>query len=211
MKKLFGPREKIIDRGPESLKDEELIAVIIGNGGKRKDVFSLSKQINELIIKGNVTIEQLQKIPYIGKAKSAQILALLEFCKRKQSERNLKINSAKDVYLLVQDFSSRKKEYFILITLDGANKIIEKRVVFVGTLNYSVVHPREIFALALEDRSASIIVVHNHPSGELSPSEEDIKITYRLKDAGKLMGIPLLDHIIISLKGYYSFKEGNLL
>ena len=111
----------------------------------------------------------------------------------------------------MQLLKNKKQEYFIVITLDGAHNLIQKRVVFIGTLNRTLIHPREIFADALTDRAADIVLIHNHPSGSLEPSREDLDITRQLEDAGKILGINILDHIIISKSGYYSFQENKRL
>jgi DNA repair protein RadC len=122
-----------------------------------------------------------------------------------------RITSAQNVYTLLHEYSTKEKEHFLLITLDGASKIIKKRVIHIGTLNQSLVHPREIFKPAITDGSAGIIIAHNHPSGTLSASRSDIQITDRLKEVAKLVGIELLDHVIISEQGYYSFSDEGLL
>ncbi len=208
----FGPREKMKLRGPQTLSDEELLSVIIGSGGKDKNVFSIAKEIKQLIDEGEIDYEKLVSIPDMGEAKALRMLAVMELCRRNNEKQRIKIKDAEDVFNLVRDVTDRKKEYFVLLTIDGGMYLIKRRVIFMGTLNYSPVHPREIFATALEDRAAYIIVAHNHPSGDLTPSVEDEKITIKLRDIGKLLGIPLLDHLIISPTGFYSFqKESNIL
>ena len=122
-----------------------------------------------------------------------------------------RITSAQDVYSLLQDYSIKDREHFITITLDGRSKIIEKRVIHIGTLNQSLVHPREVFRPAILDNAAGVIISHNHPSGTLEASRADIQITQRLKEVAKLVGIELLDHVIISKEGYYSFSDEGLL
>jgi DNA repair protein RadC len=122
-----------------------------------------------------------------------------------------RITSASDVYHSLGEYSCKNQEHFILITLDGSSKVIEKRVIFIGTLNQSLVHPREIFRHALLDNAAGIIISHNHPSGTLEASRADIQITDRLKEVSKLMGIELLDHVIISKNGFYSFSDEGIL
>jgi len=122
-----------------------------------------------------------------------------------------RITSAQDVYSLLQDYSAKDREHFITISLDGRSKVIEKRVIHVGTLNQSLVHPREVFRPAILDNAAGIIIAHNHPSGTLEASRADIQITQRLKEVAKLVGIELLDHVIISKEGYYSFSDEGLL
>ncbi len=122
-----------------------------------------------------------------------------------------RITSAKDVYQVLAEYSCKQQEHFMLITLDGASKVIEKRVIFIGTLNQSIVHPREVFRPAILDNAAGVIIAHNHPSGTLEASRADIQITQRLKEVAKLVGIELLDHVIISKNGYYSFSDEGLL
>ena len=122
-----------------------------------------------------------------------------------------RITSAKNVYSLLHEYSTKEKEHFLLVTLDGASNVIEKRVIHIGTLNQSLVHPREVFRPAILDNAAGVIIAHNHPSGTLEASRADIQITKRLKDVAKLVGIELLDHVIISKEGYYSFSEEGLL
>jgi len=121
------------------------------------------------------------------------------------------ITSAQDVYSLLHEYSSMDREHFLLVTLDGASKVINKRVIHIGTLNQSLVHPREVFRPAIMDNSAGIIIAHNHPSGTLEASRADIQITTRLKEVSKLVGIDLLDHVILGAGGFYSFNEEGLL
>lgn len=122
-----------------------------------------------------------------------------------------RITSAQDVYRLLHDYTAKDREHFITITLDGQSKVIEERVIHIGTLNQSLVHPREVFRPAILDNAAGIIIAHNHPSGTLEASRADIQITQRLKEVSKLIGIELLDHVIISEEGYYSLSEEDLL
>ena len=137
---------------------------------------------------------------------------LLQMVKEKANDYNIKrITSAQDVYSLLHKYSTEEKEHFLLVTLDGASKVLEKRVIHIGTLNQSLVHPREVFRPAILDNAAGIIIAHNHPSGTLEASRADIQITQRLKEVAKLVGIELLDHVILSKEGYYSLSEEDLL
>ena len=136
------------------------------------------------------------------------LLMVKEEAQRQTIDR---ITSAQNVYTLLHEYSTKEKEHFLLITLDGASQVIAKRVIHIGTLNQSLVHPREIFKPAITDGAAGIIISHNHPSGTLEASRADIQITQRLKEVAKLVGIELLDHVIISSNGYYSFSEDGLL
>jgi len=207
------PREKLIKKGTQSLKKDELISIILGSGIKGKDVRKLSREIVSILDTSysSITLEQLCNIHGLGVAKASQILASIELAKRYTSQNNRKITSAEDVYSELKSFTNKKQEYFLTITLDGASHIINTRTVFIGTLNQSLVHPREVFADAIADRSAGIIIAHNHPSGTLVPSRADISITQRLKEVSKLVGIELLDHVILAKSGFYSFADEGLL
>ncbi len=202
------PREKLIKKGVKSLKNHELIAVLLGSGIKGKDVLKLSKEI-EKIIDENVTLDQLLQIKGLGVAKAAQILSALEFSKRILLKTHTKIEKTEDIINELKDYSDKKQEYFIAIYLDGADRIIEKRVITIGILDKTIIHPREVFAPAIELRAASVIIAHNHPSGNPNPSRYDIILTDRLKESAEILGIDLIEHMIISKEGYYSFNENG--
>ena len=207
------PREKLKAKGAHALSDDELIAVILGNGTKGHEVRVIASKIANLVAehKDKVSREMLLKIGGIGSAKASQILAVFELARRHILDESIKIKDAQDVLPLIGDIAGKKQEYFICISLNGANEVIERRIVTVGLLNKTQVHPREVFADVISDRAASVIFSHNHPSGELKPSNSDLKIQDQLTDAGKILGINVLDHIIISKKGYYSFQEEGLI
>jgi len=207
------PREKLVKKGVKALKNDELLAVLLGSGIQGKDVRKLSKEIVGLLDNSfeTLSLEKLLKIHGLGLAKASQILSAIELAKRYSSQSNKKITSAKDVYEELKAFSTKQQEYFLVITLDGASHIINTRTVFIGTLNQTLVHPREVFADAIADRAAGIIIAHNHPSGTLSASRADIQITERLEEVSKLVGIELLDHVILARDGFYSFNEEGLL
>jgi DNA repair protein RadC len=207
------PREKLKEKGAKALSDEELIALILGSGTKSHDVRLIATQIAKLIAdkKGKATLEELSKVEGIGLAKAAQILAGFELARRYMVKETVKVSEAKDVLPLLGDIASKQQEYFVCFSLNGANEVIEKRIVTVGLLDKSQVHPREVFADVITDRAASIVLAHNHPSGELKPSNSDLRIHEQLVEAGKILGIRILDHIIISKKGYYSFQEAGLI
>lgn len=207
------PREKLSEKGPAALKDHELLAVLLGSGTQGKDVLQLSREIVRLFEHDfdSLTLERLMQIRGLGRAKASQILSAIELSRRYLVKQNIKITSADTVYHELKIYGSKKQEYFIVMTLDGASHMIEQRIISIGTLNQSLVHPREVFADAVSDRAAGIIIAHNHPSGQLEASHEDRMVTKRLKEAGKLMGIELLDHLIITRTGYLSFKEEGML
>ncbi len=206
------PREKLKERGAKALSDAELIAAILGSGGKELDVMSLSSKVAKTISgkKGDLSLEELTKIEGIGPAKASQILAGFELARRHIVTETVKITEAKDVLPLISRITNKQQEYFICISLNGANEVIKNRTVTVGLLDRSQVHPREVFADVITDRAASVIFAHNHPSGALEPSNSDLKIHDQLTEAGRILGIKVLDHIIISKKGYYSFQENGL-
>ncbi|CAA6816221.1 MAG: DNA repair protein RadC [uncultured Sulfurovum sp.] len=207
------PREKLVKKGVEALKNDELLSVLIGSGIQGKDVRKLSKEIVGILDESfeSLSLEKLLKIHGLGLAKASQILSAIELAKRYTSQSNKKITSAEDVYNELKSFSTKQQEYFLVMTLDGASHIINTRTVFIGTLNQSLVHPREVFADAIADRAAGIIVAHNHPSGTLAASRADIQVTQRLDEVSKLVGIELLDHVILAKDGFYSFTEEGLL
>lgn len=165
------------------------MAVMLGSGIKDKDVLKLAKEIVALFEKEfeTLNVEKLSALHGLGPARAAQILAAVELSRRYLIKQNVKITCAEDVWRELTMYAERKQEHVLSLTLDGTGHLIEKRVVFVGTLNQSLVHPREIFADAITDRAAGIIVAHNHPGGQLVPSREDISITERLKEVGKIV------------------------
>ena len=207
------PREKLAARGPEALSDTELLAILLGSGVKGKDVFQVAHAILRKLDrdKEKVNVETLVSIEGVGLAKACQIVASFEFARRRLLRRSVVIQKAQDVLPLVSYIANKKQEYFLCISLNGANEVIGNRVVTVGLLNTNQVHPREVFADAISDRAASIILVHNHPSGVLKPSPDDLATTRQLVDAGRILGIPVLDHIIVTRNGYLSFKENGLM
>jgi len=214
------PREKLILRGPQSLTDAELLAILLRTGKKGKSVVAVAQ---EMIAKeGNLaklasrSLEDLKKNSGVGKDKAVTLLAAFEISRRILSQEKWhsekKITSPEDVAnMFIPLFRDEVKERFLVICLNSANKIIKHETVSIGNLNSSVVHPREIFKSALEQSAASIILLHNHPSGNPEPSNEDISITKKLVEAGKIMDIPVFDHIIIAGNNYTSFVEKRLI
>lgn len=207
------PREKLIKKGANALKDYELLAILLGSGVQGKDVISLSNEIIKHFEDDfeNLNLEKLLSIHGLGLAKASQILSSIELSRRYLIKQNKKITSAKDVYEELKEYHNKKQEYFLALYLDGANHLIQTKIITIGILNQSLVHPREVFSYAIEKRCASIIVAHNHPSGILEASNEDINVTKRLKESGKILGIELLDHLIITNDGFVSLKEEGVL
>lgn len=213
------PRERLFRYGSEMLSNVELLAILLGSGSKRENIMSLSSRIihNNGGLNGIMesTLEDLININGIGKAKAAKLLAVVELSKRFRSFRDgdsYKICNSKDAAMLVmKEMKLLKQENLMVIMLNTKNVVISVKRVFIGSLNSSIVHPREVFNDAIKKSSASIIICHNHPSGDPSPSNEDIKVTYRLKECGELLGIQLIDHLIIGNGKYISLKEKGIL
>ena len=207
------PRERLLEKGSKYLSDVDLLAVILGKGTQKHDVLALARKLIRIIDEKGVFINaaDILDIAGIGPAKAALIAATFEFVRRRVRPEGVKITAPSEVLPLLQHYNDRKQEHFICVTLNGANEVMRVRVVTIGLINKSQVHPREVFADALAERASSIIVAHNHPSGALTPSPEDRAVTTQLKEAGKILGIKLLDHIIFSPKGYYSFLEHGAL
>jgi DNA repair protein RadC len=203
------PREKLISDGAPSLTDQELLAVLLGSGNKSADVFTLAKRVVSVLDKTNTTftVEDLETIPGIGSAKASMLVAALEFSKRRILPEGTKIREPQDVLPLVRHLADRRQETFICISLNGAHEVISTRIVTIGIANACQVHPREVFADAIVDRACSIVVAHNHPSGDLTPSPQDHDVTQRLKHAAEILGIKFLDHIIFSKRGCRSIYE----
>ncbi|MEW6003559.1 MAG: DNA repair protein RadC [Nitrospirota bacterium] len=213
------PRERLKQFGPEALSAQELLALIIGRGVSKKSVMTIAQ---ELLIKfGNIkaiseaTLEELSQIRGIGFAKAAQIKACFELGKRQDLEPEQKDFNIKDPQSVVKairaSIKDKAKEHFKLILLNARNKIIGISTISVGSLNASIVHPREVFKDAIMHNAYSVVLAHNHPSGDPEPSEDDLTMTKRLIEAGKILGIEVLDHIIITKNGYFSFKDRGLL
>ena len=201
------PREKLQAKGAAALSDFELLQALIGSGNAQADVSKIARDTLKVIKASgaNVAYEQLAAVTGMGAAKITEILAALELSKRYllDSDKPI-IDSPEKAFEQLADIRDKKQEYFVCLTLDGANRLIAKRVITIGTLTSSLVHPREVFADAITDRAASIIVAHNHPSGSLLQSSSDSQVTELLNEVGNLLGIRLSDHIVITKNGYKS-------
>jgi DNA repair protein RadC len=195
------PREKLQAKGVESLSDYELLMAIIGSGNAHADVTKIARDVQKIIKdKGSgLCYDDLLAVKSLGSAKASAIMASFELWRR-QFEVTDKpiIDSPEKAVEQLKDIRDKKQEYFVCMTLDGANRLIAKRIISIGTLTSSLVHPREVFADAISDRAASVIIAHNHPSGSLEPSRADIEVTKRLQEAATLLGITLYDHIILT-------------
>ena len=207
------PREKLLRQGAAALSDQELLAILLGKGTSAVDVMTLAGKLAKVVDeKGlNLRAEDLKQFGAVGDAKAALILAAIEFARRRIKPEGAKIETPADLLPHVRHYTDRKQEHFLCATINGANEILNIRVVSIGLIDRTPVHPREVFADAVADRACGIIVAHNHPSGGLEPSPSDIAITAQLKAAGAIVGIDLLDHIIFNRSSYFSFlEEGKL-
>lgn len=214
------PREKLTLRGAQNLSDAELIAILLRTGKKGKSVISIAQEIisthRNLAILASKTLSDLMKMDGIGKDKAATLLAAFELSRRIESQSKWlsekKVTSPQDVAdIFIPLLRDEIKEKFLLVCLNSANKIITYELISVGNLNSSIVHPREVFKAALDHNSASIILLHNHPSGNPEPSNEDIAITKKIVESGKILDIPVFDHIIIAGNLFTSFVERRLI
>lgn len=211
------PREKLSKIGVKNLSDYELLAIVLGSGNKKESILEIS---SKLLLKydlkkiAGLNLTTLQNESGIGKVNSSKVLASIELGKRANSPRLgslKKISCAKEIAdVFISEMDNLESENFRVVFLDSKNKIISSKIIFIGTLNESLVHPREIFKSAILENSANIILIHNHPSGDLTPSDEDIKTTKELIRAGDILGISVLDHLIIGNNSFFSFLEGGL-
>ncbi len=214
MQRVDLPRERLAKYGPDKLADHELLAILLGSGTKGVNVLELSKRVLAKVREigaGKAHPESLGMLRGLGSARSAQVIALLALAKRLAEAQNPAVLSAEDVWKLSADIRDSKREHFVAFFLDSRERLIERQVISIGTLNASLVHPREVFEPAIAHHAASIIVAHNHPSGTLEASDEDRDITRRLRAVGSIVGIPIADHVIMTQNTFASFRELRLL
>jgi len=213
------PRERLLKLGSEALSAQEVLALILGRGIKGESVIEISQKLLSRFgnLKGvaNASVEELTQTKGIGPAKAAQIKAALELSKRLEADVGEKpqpiLKSPEDVAAVVRSqLKGKKKEHFLVLCLDTRNRLINRKLVSIGSLDTSIVHPREVFKEAVSASAASVIFVHNHPSGDPEPSKEDVELTKRLAKAGEIIGIDVLDHIIVCDKSYLSLKAKSL-
>lgn len=209
------PREKLIQYGPNRLSNAELLAIILRSGKKGENVISLSNKVlkkfkSENLL--NASYGEFKSFPGLGSIKACEIIACFELGKRLLGRKPSGIYlKPEDVWKELREIRDSKKEHFIIFYLDSCNQEIRREIVSVGSLNANLVHPREVFEPAVKNLAAQIILAHNHPSGDMTPSEDDLQVNKRLSEAGKILGIEILDHIIVSKNGHFSLKEHNLL
>jgi DNA repair protein RadC len=207
------PREKLVSRGAAVLSDEELLAVLLGRGTQRSDVLALARQVRKVVDERGLAVSAADLTPLdgMGTAKAAAIVAALEFARRRIRPETTRIATPADALPLLRHYADRKQEHLLGITLNGANEVLHVRVVSIGLIDRTPFHPREVYADAVADRAAGLMLAHNHPAGSLEPSDADVAATKQIKAAGAILGIPLLDHVIFNRSGYYSFLEAGRL
>ena len=207
------PRERLADKGPQALSDADLLAILLNTGIKGKNVSELARDLLSLLDRNREipSVEELSGLSGMGNSKACAVAAMLEFGRRRWGVSGCAVKHPSDIFSLVRHNADRKQERLISISLNGAHEVLAVRVVTVGLVNRTIVHPREVFADLLQDRAAAFIVAHNHPSGRLSPSPEDHEMTDRLRKAAHILGLHFLDHLIFSQADYYSFRQNGKL
>ena len=213
--KVDRPREKLEKYGPERLSDSELLAILLRTGSKGINVVELSGKILRKfsgIGLAKASIKELKNTFGLGAAKACEIAACFELGRRLlQNKQSVLLLSPQDVWNELKDIRDNKKEYFVIFFLDSRNQEIKREIISIGSLNANLVHPREVFEPAVRHLAAQVILAHNHPAGDPSPSQEDSVITKQLVDAGKILGIDINDHVIVGGSNFFSFREHKLL
>ena len=206
-------REKALEHGFSYLFDEELIMLILGSGTRGLPVEYMAERIADVLDDCDFedAVENLLRVKGVGQGKALAVAAALELGRRRSNHLRAPIKSPCDIVPFLKNYAVSEKEHFLLVTLNGGHEILQIHVITVGTLNRTLIHPREVFTAAMRDNAAAIIVSHNHPSGNCQPSEEDIAITETLEKVSIIMGIELLDHVIVSRENFFSFLEHKML
>ena len=207
------PRERLIQKGPSVLSDTELLAILINTGIKGRNVTEMAADLLKLLDQNREIppVQELSKLSGMGNSKACAVAAMLEFGKRRWGATGSTIKYPEEIFSLVRHNADRKQERFISLSLNGAHEILAVRVVTIGLVNRTIVHPREVFADLIQDRAAAFAVAHNHPSGRLTPSPEDDEITERLLKASEILGLHFLDHLIFSETAWWSYRHSRWL
>ncbi len=217
MPKPERPREKLINKGPEALKNKELLAILLGSGYEGKNVIAIAENLlNKYPVENlaDVPFAKIKNLKGIGHAKACKLLAAFELSRRVFSINTSPspiIQNPDDVLAVIADLHKNKKEHLVALYLNARNQLLHKETISVGSLNVNMINPREVFSPALEHSAAYVILAHNHPSGEATPSKEDVQVTRRIVKAGKIMGIDVLDHIIVGNNSHVSLEEEKLI
>lgn len=207
------PREKLQRKGVAALSDFELLEVLVGSGTKDADVGQIAKKLQKLLQKGadSLTYDSLTSIKGVSTATAGKLLSALELARRHLVRDVTPLLTEVDILARLGDLRTKKQEYFVCLSLDGGQRLIAQRTITIGTLETVLAHPREVFADAVADRAACVVVAHNHPSGDPNPSQQDIALTQQLAASGHLLGIPLADHLIVTKTSHFSFRQNKLL
>jgi DNA repair protein RadC len=205
------PRERLLRGGVSSLSDHELLAVLLNTGIKGKNVAALAAELLELLDreKGIPSVRDLRTLAGMGAGKACAVAAMLEFGRRRWGAAGTKVRRPQDIHGLLKHHADRKQERFLCLSMNGAHEVLALRVVSIGLINRTIVHPREVFADPISDRAAAVIVAHNHPSGQLKPSPEDDEITARLRAAAGVLGLNFLDHLIFTETAWFSYRQSG--
>ncbi len=207
------PREKLIRKGVPALSDFELLEVMVGSGTAQADVSQVARQLLKSFRRGTdtLTFDSLTKLRGVSTALASKILAGLELARRHLVRDVEPLRTQQDIVARLDGIRGKQQEHFVALSLDGGQRLIAQRTITIGTLDTVLAHPREVFSDPIVDRAASLVVAHNHPSGEAKPSNKDTTLTQQLAAAGQLLGIPLRDHLIVTRTDVYSFRQHHLL
>jgi DNA repair protein RadC len=207
------PREKLQRKGSAALSDFELLEVMIGSGNAKSDVGQIARRLQRLLFGGAaaLTYESLVRIPGINTAHASKMLAAWELAKRHLVRDVEPLRTQQDLVARLDSIRNKQQEHFVALTLDGGQRLIAQRTITIGILDTVLAHPREVFSDAIVDRAATVVVAHNHPSGDPKPSNKDITLTQQLAAAGQLLGVPLSDHLVLTKTEVYSFRQHHLL
>lgn len=211
------PREKLERSGADALRDEELLAILLRTGYEGRNVLTVARRVLERHATDalvRMTLPELVRIKGIGRAKASILVAAFELARRaldRDTGIAPTINAPRDVLPIIADIKDHRKEHFLALFLNGRNQVIAREDVSVGSMSQTLVHPREVFGPAVGSSAAAVILAHNHPSGEVNPSQNDLELTKRMVRAGEIMGIEVLDHVIIASDAFLSFKEMGML
>ncbi|MDR3146200.1 MAG: DNA repair protein RadC [Treponema sp.] len=207
------PRERLIAFGPQALSDQELLSILLNSGIRGKNVSLVAADLLDRLdqAKDIPSVKELALLTGLGESKAGAIVAMLEYGRRRWGMAGTRIRHPSDVYKLIRHYADRKQERFICLSMNGAHEVLAIRIVTIGLVNRTIVHPREVFADPILDRASAITVAHNHPSGQPKPSVEDDDVTARLLEAAEVLGIRLLDHIIFTETHFFSYCQAKRL
>ncbi|MDR2258781.1 MAG: DNA repair protein RadC [Treponema sp.] len=205
------PRERLLAMGPEALSDHELLSILLNTGIRGKNVTLLAKELLERLDRSKdiPPVKELARLTGLGDSKACAVVAMLEYGRRRWGVSGARIKHPQDIFTLIRHYADRKQERFLCVSLNGAHETLAVRVVTVGLVNRTIVHPREVFSDVIQDRAAAVIAAHNHPSGRLKPSPDDDDVTRTLARAADVLGIRFLDHIIFSETAYFSYRQAR--